>query len=151
LTEPSQRAASRIGVGPFQTARYATAMPATEFSPQFTRAGLFGRVINFAQTDHADRRSLRAAHTCPCWPGSLVCPRRTGGTECLSIKRHHRRAKRSSCSYPETRVRYVAERPVLQRLSPTPCAQNLRFTDTPVSIAGLSNPWWCFARRRFNR
>ena len=31
--------------------------------------------------------------------------------------------------------------------SPTPCTSTLRFTDTSVTCAALSNPWLCFARR----
>ena len=58
---------------------------------------------------------------------------------------------RHSCSNQETRARYAAPRPLLQRLSPTLCTPILRFTDISVTGAGRSNPWLCFARRHFTR
>jgi hypothetical protein len=50
-----------------------------------------------------------------------------------------------------TRAQYAAPKPLLQRLNPTLCTSILRFTDTSVTGAGRSNPWLCFARRRFNQ
>jgi hypothetical protein len=59
--------------------------------------------------------------------------------------------RRSCSNRQETRAQYVAPRLLLQRSSPTPCTQSLRFTDTFVTPAGPSNPWSCFACRAFNR
>jgi hypothetical protein len=62
--------------------------------------------------------------------------------------------RKSTCAFKgssqETRARYAAPKPFLQRLSPTPCMSILRFKDISATGAVPSNPWLCFGRRRFN-
>jgi hypothetical protein len=79
--------------------------------------------------------------------------RSSNRTELAAARREGTRfmLRRPRSNQQETRAQYVAPGLLLQRLSPTPCTQSLRFTDTFVTRAGPSNPWSCFACRAFNR
>ena len=52
------------------------------------------------------------------------------------------------CSTQEIRARCAEQRPRSQRLSHTLCTSTLKFTDTLVTGADPSSPWWCGAARK---